>query len=215
MLKSKLLKLRTRFSAIAILTMLAMVMVPSIAAASQANRVFYTPVASSFMPAGSFGGMIAEGDGKGINKLTINAGPQGYDVYFTINNTNESEKPGTTFFETRKGPGNNDLSGAVALSAVPGQFTNGVNTATLTFNGSLGVPLYVRVHIPPCGSDGTFRIQAHPGGTAKQGNGPGVVAYVKCNGYVPPAPTPTPTPGGGGGTAEPCYDYYGNPYKCP
>jgi len=178
-------------------------MVPSIVSASQANRVFYTPVQSSFVPQGSFGSMIAEGYGKGINKLTVNAGPQAYDLFFTINNTNESQKPGTTFFETRKGPGNNDLSSFVALSAVPGQFTEGVNTTTLNFNGSAGVPLYVRVHVPPCGSDGTFRIQAHPGGTDKQGNGPGVVVFVNCNGYVPPVI--------GGGT---CYDYYGNPYKC-
>ncbi len=193
-------------SAFVAVLLMAFLVVPSFVSASNANRVFYTPLPESFMPTGSYGNMIPEGYGKGINKLFINAGPQDYDVYFTINNTNESGRSGTTFFETRKGPGNVDLSPNVALSATPGFADNATNTLTMDFTGKVGNPLYVRVHIPACGSDGTFRIQAHPGGTAHQGNGPGVVVFVNCNGYVPPAP---PTP------ATTCFDYYGNPIACP
>jgi hypothetical protein len=171
---------------------------------AQGNRVNYAPVPSSFSPAGSFGGDIPEGGGTGINKLTINAGPVGYYVYFTINNNNAAGVSGTTTFDTRQGAGAPDLSGNVSLSAVPGQFTTGQNTASLTFNGSVGVPLYVRVWIPPCGTGGSFRIQAHPGGTGNQGNGPGVTTTINCNGYVPDT-TPPAT----------CYDYYGQPYTCP
>lgn len=192
------------------LMLIAILAVPFVASASSANRVFYMPDGGSFVPTGSFGGDIAEGGGNGINKLTINAGSVGYYVYFTIHNNNQSGTSGTTYFETRKGPGNNDLSGNVALSATAGSFTDGVNSTNLTFNGTADAPLYVRVYVPPCGSGGTFRIQAHPGGSAHQGNGPGVVAYINCNGYTPPTPTPTATPT----PAQVCYDYYGNPIPC-
>lgn len=179
---------------LALLLMLSLLLVPGIVAASNANRVFYAPDPASFVPEGSFGSMVAEGYGKGINKLTVNAGPEAYDLFFTINNTNQSGRAGTTFFETRKGPGNNDLSSFVALSATPDFAENATNTVTMDFPGSAGAPLYVRVHVPACGSDGTFRIQAHPGGTDKQGNGPGVVVYVNCNGFVPAPPPPPPPP---------------------
>lgn len=177
--------------------------VPLMASASSANRVFYTVVDSSFSPAGSEQSDIPEGYGKGINKLTINAGPVGYDVYFTINNTNESGTSGSTYFETRKGPGGNDLSGNVQLSSVANQFAGTTNSTTLNFPGSEGVPLYVHVYVPPCGSDGSFRIQAHPGGSANQGNASGVMVFVNCNGYVPPTPTTTY-----------CYYSYGQGYIC-
>ena len=191
------------FSMASVLALVALLAVPLLTMAS-GNRIYYTPVESSFTPAGSFGSMTAEGYGKGINKLVINAGPTAYTVNFTINNTNNGTI-GTTYYQTRKGPGNNDLSPNVKLSP-DGDFTNATNYPSLNFtDATTDVNLYVQVEVPPCtsGNVGTFRIQAHPGGTANQGNG--VVVYINCTGYTVPEETPPP------GT---CYDYYGNPIVC-
>jgi hypothetical protein len=186
----------------ALLAIIAILSVPLLTRAA-GNRVYYSPDPDSFSPAGSFGSMIAEGNGNGINKLTLNAGPEAYTVTFTINNNNNGTK-GTTFFETRKGPGNNDLSGQVKLSPSP-DFSDATNSTYLNFaDESNDAPLYVQVEVPACSASqagGTFRIQAHPGGTAHQGNGPGVVVSVDCNGYTPP-----PTI---------CYDQYNNVVICP
>lgn len=193
------------FSLASLAALVALIALPLLTMAS-GNRVYYTPIESSFTPEGSFGGMVAEGYGKGINKLTINAGAAPYTVTFTINNTNNGTK-GTTYFETRKGPGNNDLSPNVKLSS-SNDFTNATNTTFLTFNDtSTDANLYVQVQVPPCtsGNVGTFRIQAHPSGTAHQGNGPGVVVFVNCTGYTVPDETPPPST---------CYDYWGNPIAC-
>lgn len=172
----------------AALLLLLAIMIAPLSALADGNRVYYTPDSNSFTP-GSLVDITAEGHGNGINKVTVNASPDsGYYLNFTINNNNNGTD-GTTFFETRKGPGNNDLSPNVT-------FLNGDangNTTYLTFpNDSSDVPLYVQVYIPPCNESegGTFRIQAHPGGSAHQGNGPGVVVSVNCN--------PNFFPGGGG-----------------
>lgn len=207
MLNRKNLGYRVFFSLTALVALVALLAVPVLTRAD-GNRVYYTPIQSSFLPADAFGGMVAEGYGKGINKLTINAGPQEYTVNFTINNTNNGTE-GTTYFETRKGPGSNDLSSNVKLSS-SGDFTSATNSTFLSFpNTSTDVPLYVQVDVPPCssGTVGTFRIQAHPSNlsTAHQGNGPGVVVYINCTGYTPPPETPPPAT---------CYDYYKQPIAC-
>jgi hypothetical protein len=201
----KFLGLRIIFGLTSLAALVALLSVPLLTRAD-GNRVYYTPLESSFVPASAFGGMIAEGYGKGINKLTINAGPAAYTVNFTINNTNNGTK-GTTYFETRKGPGNNDLSPNVKLSSTS-DFTNATNTTFLDFTDtSTDANLYVQVDVPPCtsGTVGTFRIQAHPGGTGHQGNGPGVVVYVNCTGFIPPTQTPPPAT---------CVDYWGYPIAC-
>jgi len=157
------------------------------------------PDQSSFNPAGAWGGDIANGGGNGINKLTILGTAEGGTVDFIVRNNNESGRTGTTLFEVRKGPGNNDLSGGVTLANNP-DYADGGQTTLVTFSGKgLDAPLYVRVSLPPCAEGGTFRIQAHPGGTVHQGNGPGVVVFLACG------QTPPPT----------CYDYNGNPVVCP
>jgi hypothetical protein len=174
-----------------LLLLVAITALPVVATAA-GNRVYYTPVESSFSPYGSLEKIVPEGYGKGINKVTVNASPYtGYTLNFTINNNNNGTS-GTTFFETRKGPGNNDLSPGVLLSPTGDFYGNpGLgNTTFLTFpDNSTDVPLYVQVEIPACPdgkSTGTFRIQAHPGGEARQGNGPGVVVFVNCKeGFFP------------------------------
>jgi hypothetical protein len=189
-----------------LLALVALLALPFVTKAD-GNRVYYAPDTTSFSPVGSFGSMIPEGNGKGINKLTVNAGPEAYTLTFVINNNNNGTK-GTTFFETRKGPTNTDLSGQVQLAASLGGLSGATNSTYLTFaDGSNDTPLYVRVQIPACSSDknsGTFRIQAHPSSisTADQGNGPGVVVSLDCNGYVPPP-------------AAVCYDNYDQPMVCP
>lgn len=204
---------RLIFGLTSLAALVALLSVPLLTRAD-GNRVYYTPLPSSFVPANAFGGMIPEGYGNGINKLRINAGPAPSIVNFTINNNNNGSS-GTTFFETRKGPGNNDLSSKVKLSATltsdgKPDFTGATNTTYLTFpDDSTDAPLYVQVEVPPCtsGVDYTFRIQAHPGGTADVGNGPGVVVFVSCTGSkVPGGPLPI------------CYsEYSGNFYvvDCP
>jgi hypothetical protein len=185
----------------ALLAIVAILSVPLLTRAA-GNRVYYSPDPDSFSPAGSFGSMIAEGSGTGINKLTLNAGPEAYTVTFTINSNNNGTK-GTTFFETRKGPTDNDLSGQVKLAPSP-DFSEATNTTYLNFTDeSNQAPIYVQVEVPACSAGqvgGTFRIQAHPGGTAAQGNGPGVVVYLDCNGYTPPPKV--------------CYDQYGQVVMC-
>lgn len=202
MTNQKIIAYRSGLGLALLLAVIAILALP-FATKADGNRVYYSPDPNSFTPSGAFGSLIPEGYGNGINKLTINAGPQPYTVTFVINNNNNGTK-GTTFFETRKGPGNNDLSDKVKLSSTP-DFSNATNSTYLTFaNGSSDALLYVQVQIPACSSDkdsGTFRIQAHPGGTAHQGNGPGVVVFLDCNGYIPP-----PTI---------CHDTYDNPIVCP
>jgi len=178
---------------------LSVMAVPFMASASNANRVFYMPDQTTFNPAAAWGGDIANGGGNGINKLTILGTAQGGTVDFIVRNNNESGKTGSTLFEVRKGPGNNDLSGGVTL-ANNAAYADGGQTTLVTFSGKgVDAPLYVRVSLPPCAEGGTFRIQAHPGGTLHQGNGPGVVVFLACG------QTPPPT----------CYDYNGNPIDCP
>ncbi|HEX2914713.1 MAG TPA: hypothetical protein VH186_28185 [Chloroflexia bacterium] len=179
--------------ALSALLMVAMVAVPIIALASNANRVFYMPDQSTFSPSSAWGGDIPEGGGNGINKLTLTGDTSAYWVTFVVRNNNESGRTGTTFFETRKGPGNVDLSPYVQLSATS-DFSGASNTVVIPFNGTNDSPLYVRAYVPACPSDGSFRIQAHPGGTTNQGNGPGVVVNIDCSKIATPTPTSTPVP---------------------
>jgi len=175
--------------------------VPLIAAAAgvgKGNRVYYSPDALSFNPLGSYGGQIANGGGTGINKLTILGAPEGGYVDFIVRNNNDRAN-GKTLFQVRKGPGNVYLSSNVVL-ANNAAYDGGGQTTLVTFaSANADAPLYVRVLTPPCAQGGTFRIQAHPGGTVHQGNGPGVVVFLACG----QAPPPT------------CYDYNGNPVVCP
>jgi hypothetical protein len=179
--------------------LLSIVTVPFIAsAAGPGNRVYYSPDASSFNPAAAYGGQIANGGGNGINKLTILGTPDGGYVDFIVRNNNDRAN-GKTLFEVRKGPGNVDLSSNVLL-ANNSDYNGAGQTTLVTFaSANADAPLYVRVLTPPCAQGGTFRIQAHPGGTVHQGNGPGVVVHLECGQAPPPV----------------CYDYNGNPIPCP
>ena len=166
---------------------------------SNGNRVGYNPDPTSFIPVGSFGGDIAEGGGAGINKLTINAGPQAYYVFFTVKNTNDSSVWGqqNVGIDVRdQGSGNLVSGGYVSISLTPQQFVNG-NTQVISSYGSgpnpSDVPVYVRMLVPPCpGSDkSVVRLQAHPDVHGHPGNGPGVMIEINCNGYIPPTPPST------------------------
>ena len=166
---------------------------------SNGNRVGYNPDPTSFLPIGSYGSDIAEGGGAGINKLTINAGPQAYYVFFTVKNTNDSSVWGqqNVGIDVRdQGSGNMVSGGYVSISLTPQLFVNG-NTQVISSYGSgpnpSDVPVYVRMLVPPCpGSDkAVVRLQAHPDVHGHPGNGPGVMIEINCNGYTPPAPPST------------------------